>query len=86
MCGILGQIWNFGIWEYEARVLPRSPEIATGRVYRLSLHGLLVYQTAREHSIYWGIEAWSSWIFYIGWAMALIHIWKSGELKRFLKF
>jgi len=86
LCGILGQAWTFGVWNLDAKVLPRTPDPSTGRVYRLSLHGILVYQTEQEHSVYWGIDGWSSRIFYFGWVLALIHIWNSGELKRFFRY
>ena len=81
--GLLGQVWTLGAWNRYATELPHSPNPEIGRVYRLALHGFVVYQTEREHSIYWGVENWSWGIFCVGFAFGLAHQWKSGELKKY---
>jgi hypothetical protein len=81
--GLLGQMWTLAAWNRYAKELPRFPDAKSGRVYRLDLHGLLVYQTAREHSIFWGIENWSWMIFCVGIVLGLVVQWRSGELRKY---
>ena len=82
MVGLLGGLWTLATWNYDAGALPRSPDPTSGRVYRLTEHDVTVYQTRREHTFYWAISEWSWPIFCIGMGLALIHDWRSGELRR----
>jgi hypothetical protein len=83
--GLIGKAWTFAACEHYAEVLPRVPDPASGRIYELSFHGLVVYQTLGEHLLYWGIYNWSQWIFFFGGAIALVHVWKSGEWENFFR-
>ena len=82
--GLMGQTWTLAAWNRYAKELPRLPDAKSGRVYRLDLHGLLVYQTASEHSIFWGIENWSWIIFCVGIALGLILQCRFGKLSKYL--
>lgn len=85
IAGLLGQMWTLAMWNHYAAALPRIPIQAEGRVYQLSMHGIVVYQTAKEHSLFWMISDWSWVVFCIGAAAGLVHQWKSGELSRYFR-
>jgi hypothetical protein len=86
VAGLLGQVWTLAMWNHYAAELPRIPVPEQGRVYQLALHGIVVYQTAKEHSLFWMISDWSWVIFCIGFAAALVHQWKSGKLATYFRF
>ncbi len=83
--GLSGQAWTLAMWNHSAAALPRTPVPEEGRVYQLALHGIVVYQTAKEHSIFWTISDWSWVIFCIGFAAGLVHQWKSGKLSKYFR-
>ena len=46
--GTFGLLLTFLLWNLYATYLP-AYDSATGRIYRLAQHGLIVYQTKAEH-------------------------------------
>lgn len=48
--GLAGILWTASIWYQYQRTLPRQPDALAGRVYPLNVHGIVVYQTARERN------------------------------------
>jgi hypothetical protein len=46
--GLVGWLWSSQIWFDYQRTLPRSPNVAAGRIYPLNVHGIVVYQTNAE--------------------------------------
>jgi hypothetical protein len=75
----LGMASGFILWEIYANTLPHSPDPASGRIYRLAMHGLVLYQTAGEHALFWGVVKWSIALVWLGAAAGLIYQWKFGE-------
>lgn len=57
--GLLGWVRAMGIWYEYGDILPRSPNLATGNIYPLNIHGWVVYQTLRELSRRQRWEFWS---------------------------
>jgi hypothetical protein len=55
----LGLLLTFLLWNLYSTYLPHVPDPATGRVYRLVQHNLVVYQTKGEHIFYWSVNACS---------------------------
>jgi hypothetical protein len=51
----LGLLLTFLLWNLYSAHLPTFPDPATGRIYRLAQHGLIVYQTKGEHLLYWSV-------------------------------
>ncbi|HVA95744.1 MAG TPA: hypothetical protein VNI36_12680 [Candidatus Dormibacteraeota bacterium] len=84
LLGLAGQLWTLAAWNYDASALPRSPDAQSGRVYKLNFHGITVYQTTREHTIYWGTDDASNILFIVGFAFGILHEWKSEGLMKFL--
>jgi hypothetical protein len=85
IAGIVGQVWTLAMWNHYAAQLPRFPVPEQGRVYQLALHGIVVYQTAKEHTSFWMISNWSWVIFCIGFAAGIVYQWKSGELSKYFQ-
>ena len=85
LLGLAGQFWTLAVWNYDASALPHSRDPESGRVHELSFHGVSVYQTAREHIIYRTIDDGSSALFIVGFALGVLHVWKSEGLKKFLR-
>jgi hypothetical protein len=54
--GSFAMLLTFLLWSLYATHRPTSPDLASGRVYRLAQHGLVVYQTKGEHIFYWGVS------------------------------
>ncbi len=82
IAGLLGVLWGMGIWSDYAENLPRSPNPATGNIYPLSIHGLVVYQTLRERRLLDNWDHWSWGIAIFGFVLAMIHEWRWGERRR----
>ena len=80
LAGLLGWIWTFGIWDHYFQFLPRSPNPAAGRIYPLSIHGIVVYQSLKERSRLDSWDHWSFGIFCCGMVLGGIHQWRSGQL------
>jgi hypothetical protein len=85
LLGLAGQFWTLAVWNYDASALPHSPAPESGRVFELNFHGVSVYQTAREHITYWSIDDGSSALFIVGFALGVVHVWKSEGLRKFLR-
>ena len=74
--GLLGWIWTYGIWDQYFQYLPRSPNPATGSIYPLNIHGVVVYETLKERV---RLENWIHWsfgVFCLGMALGAIHKWR----------
>jgi len=70
-------LWSIGIQYQYADSLPRSPHPATGSLYPLNMHGVVVYQTLKERS---RLDDWSYWswgIIILSFVLGLIHEWRS---------
>lgn len=46
--GLLGLLAAAILWSQQFRDLPRAPDLANGRIHPRNIHGVVVYQTARE--------------------------------------
>ena len=75
--GTLGMLWAFLVWNLGN--LPQSPDPATGRIYRLSQHGMVVYQTKAEHIVYWSVVAGSIVSAVLGGLLMVIRDWVSDK-------
>ena len=62
--GALGLLLKFLLWNLYSTYLPNVPDPATGHVYLLVEHNLVVYQTKIEHIIYWTIS--TCWYVFFG--------------------
>ena len=70
-------LWTFLIWNLGD--LPQSPDPTTGRIYQLSQHNLIVYQTKTEHIVYWSVVDCSIVFALIGGTLMVIHDWISDK-------
>jgi hypothetical protein len=70
LCAFL--IWNLGTF-------PQSPDPSTGRIYRLSQHGIVVYQTKTEHILYWSVVDWSVALLLAAGLLIAIYDWISDK-------
>jgi len=70
-------LWAFLVWNLGN--LPQSPDPATGRIYRLSQHGMVVYQTKAEHIVYWSVVAGSIVSAVLGGLLMVIRDWVSDK-------
>lgn len=59
----LGLLLTFLLWNLYSTYLPNVPDPATGHVYRLVEHNLVVYQTKKEHIFYWTVST-CSYVFF----------------------
>lgn len=82
VAGLLGALWSMAIYNLYFDNLPRSPNPATGSLYPLNIHGVVVYQTLKERSHLDNWEHWSWGTFIFGFVLGLIHQWRSGELRK----
>src|SRR5579863_10008240 len=48
LVGLAGWIWSAQLEFHYQETLPRSPNPATGSIYPLNVHGIVVYQTRDE--------------------------------------
>jgi len=64
-------------YQYQA-TLPRSPSPATGNIYPLNVHGIVVYQTRDERNWLDEIQYSSFAVFLAGALMSLLHTKKFG--------
>jgi hypothetical protein len=80
--GSLGLLLKFVLWNLSSTYLPNVPDPATGHVYRLVEHNLVVYQTKREHIIYWTIGACWNVLFGLGVLWIVIYDWISDKQDR----
>jgi hypothetical protein len=79
--GTFGLLLTFLLWTAYSTYLPRTPDPATGRIYRLAQHGLMVYQTRREHLLYWGVLDCSVVLCVLGGFGIVMHDWMSDKLS-----
>jgi hypothetical protein len=77
VAGLLGSLWGYEIWYQYYQYLPRSPNLATGNIYSLNIHGVVVYQTVKQQSRRENWDFWSTAIFCWGMALAGIYKWRS---------
>ena len=80
--GLLGWIWTYELWDQYFQYLPRSPNPATGSIYPLNIHGVVVYQTLSERS---HLDKWNHWsfgIFLCGMVLGGIHQWRWGQSRK----
>jgi hypothetical protein len=73
--GSLVLLSRFLLWNLYSAYLPSVPDPATGHVYRLVEHDLVVYQTRREHIIYWTISAGWYVLFGLGVLWIVVYDW-----------
>jgi hypothetical protein len=71
--GSLGLVLALLLWNLYSTYLPHVPDPATGRVYRLVQHDLVVYQTKKEHILYWSVNACSFIFFGLSVLWIVIH-------------
>ena len=76
--GALGWLWSIAIW-YQYWDLPRSANPATGNVYALNIHGVVVYQTLAEQIRRQRWEFWSMAVAICGASLGAIQRWISRE-------
>jgi hypothetical protein len=76
--GVTGWVWAGAIYQSYLD-LPRSPNLATGNIYPLNIHGTVVYQTLQEqlHRQRW--EFWSWQVVVCGAALFAIYKLISGK-------
>lgn len=77
LVGFLGWLWAYEIWDQYYQYLPHSPNPATGNIYALNIHGVVVYQTLREQSRRQNWEFWSYAICCCGAALGAVCQWRS---------
>jgi hypothetical protein len=80
--GSLGLLLMFLLWNLYSTYLPNVPDPATGHVYRLVEHNLVVYQTKREHIFYCTVSA--CWYVFFGFGVLwiVIYDWISDKQER----
>jgi hypothetical protein len=74
--GLAGILWTSSIWYQYQRTLPRHPDVLTGRVYPLNVHGIVVYQTSKERNWRDTIQYFSITLFAASGLAAGVHRWK----------
>lgn len=82
LAGMLGLIWTMAIYNVYLDKLPRSPNVATGNVYPLNVHGVGVYQTLTERSHLNNVEHGSWGIIICGIVLGMIDQWREDEKIR----
>ena len=80
--GLIGQGWSYGIWNNYFATLPRVPELSTGRVYALNMHGIVAYQTSAQRFRLLVADYSSTAAFCLGLLLAAIYEKKSQNTKR----
>jgi len=48
LIGFAGIFWTLAIWSSYLNSLPRTPVAATGKIFPLNIHGVVVFQTREE--------------------------------------
>jgi hypothetical protein len=75
--GLLGWFWGYyEIWIQYSQHLPRSPNPASGNLYALNIHGIVVYQTLKQRSYRENWEFWSYAVCCCGAALGAVYQWR----------
>jgi hypothetical protein len=77
--GVLGGLWAGVIWEQYWQYLPRSANPATGNVYPLNYHGIILYQTLLQSTRLSRWENWSTATGGYGVILGVIHYLRSQQ-------
>jgi len=77
VAGTLGALWGLAVWNRYWDILPRSPDLASGRVNPFSMRGVIVYETPQEGAYLNRVWDLSAGAFYVGFALGLAYKWNS---------
>jgi hypothetical protein len=78
VAGLAGQVWSDKIWNTYFLTLPRAANPTSGRTYADdSFHGIVVYETAKEHFKLYAVEYSSEASVAIGLMIAVLSEWKT---------
>jgi hypothetical protein len=79
LIGLAGWIWAAQLEYRYQETLPRSPSSATGSIFPLNVHGVVVYQTREQRNWLDELQYCSSAVFVAGGLMFLFHEKKFGK-------
>jgi hypothetical protein len=71
-------IWTSHVWYQYQATLPRRPDTATGNLYPLNVHGIVVYQTRDQRDRLDRLDYSSFGLMILAFAVGFIHTKKFG--------
>jgi hypothetical protein len=79
LAGLLADLRASNIWDQYYDQLPRSSVVATGSIYPLNIHGVVVFQTLNQQARLRWWDFWSTAVFCLGMALGAAHKWISAR-------